>query len=113
MQADILQVPVRRPAHLETTSLGAALAAGIGVGMLTAEQAFTDLKHNTGAPVGEGGRPGLLQGRFGSGLCGIVRDGALRHGMHARHVHAARAAAPSAAHTISPRMGWLGTGRDL
>ena len=48
MQADILQVPVRRPAHLETTSLGAALAAGIGVGFWTAEEAFTDLKHNTG-----------------------------------------------------------------
>ncbi|KAL4421980.1 hypothetical protein ABPG77_011003 [Micractinium sp. CCAP 211/92] len=51
MQADILQVPVRRPAHLETTSLGAALAAGIGMGMLTAEQAFTDLKHNTGGTL--------------------------------------------------------------
>ena len=48
MQADILQVPVRRPAHLETTSLGAALAAGIGVGFWTAEEAFADLKHNTG-----------------------------------------------------------------
>ena len=48
IQADILQVPVRRPAHLETTSLGAALAAGIGVGFWTAEEAFTDLKHNTG-----------------------------------------------------------------
>jgi glycerol kinase len=48
VQADILQVPVRRPAHLETTSLGAALAAGIGVGFWTVEQAFTDLKHNTG-----------------------------------------------------------------
>ncbi|EFN59182.1 hypothetical protein CHLNCDRAFT_18995 [Chlorella variabilis] len=48
MQADILQVPVRRPAHMETTSLGAALAAGIGVGFWTAEEAFEDLKHNTG-----------------------------------------------------------------
>lgn len=48
MQADILQVPVRRPAHLETTSLGAALAAGIGVGFWSEAEAFTDLKHNTG-----------------------------------------------------------------
>lgn len=48
MQADILQVPVRRPAHLETTSLGAALAAGIGAGLWTEEEAFTDLKHTTG-----------------------------------------------------------------
>jgi glycerol kinase len=48
MQADVLQVPVRRPAHLETTSLGAALAAGIGVGFWSVEEAFTDLKHNAG-----------------------------------------------------------------
>lgn len=48
MQADILQVPVRRPAHLETTSLGAALAAGIGVGFWSEAEAFTDLKRNTG-----------------------------------------------------------------
>mmetsp|Transcript_12324 Transcript_12324/g.37098 ORF Transcript_12324/g.37098 Transcript_12324/m.37098 type:complete len:513 (-) Transcript_12324:411-1949(-) len=32
LQADILQVPVHRPAHQETTSLGAAYAAGIAVG---------------------------------------------------------------------------------
>ena len=42
--------PKRRPAHMETTSLGAALAAGIGVGFWTAEEAFEDLKHNTGGP---------------------------------------------------------------
>ncbi|PSC73566.1 Glycerol kinase [Micractinium conductrix] len=53
MQADILQVPVRRPAHLETTSLGAALAAGIGAGVWTAEEAFVDLKHNTGGTLFE------------------------------------------------------------
>jgi glycerol kinase len=47
LQADILQVPVQRPEHLETTSLGAALAAGIGVGFWTKEEAFTDLKHAT------------------------------------------------------------------
>lgn len=50
LQADILQVPVQRPSHMETTSLGAALAAGIGVGFWTQEQAFTDLKqHADGA----------------------------------------------------------------
>ena len=27
-----MQIPVERPSHLETTSLGAAFAAGIGVG---------------------------------------------------------------------------------
>ncbi|PRW58390.1 Glycerol kinase [Chlorella sorokiniana] len=53
MQADILQVPVRRPAHMETTSLGAALAAGIGVGFWSEEEAFTDLKHNTGGTLFE------------------------------------------------------------
>lgn len=31
------QLPVRRPAHLETTSLGAAYAAGIGSGFWTRE----------------------------------------------------------------------------
>jgi glycerol kinase len=32
MQADILDVPVVRPRNLETTSLGAALLAGLGLG---------------------------------------------------------------------------------
>jgi glycerol kinase len=32
-QADILGIPVVRPRHLETTSLGAAYAAGIAVGL--------------------------------------------------------------------------------
>lgn len=31
----LLQLPVERPAHLETTSLGAAFAAGIGAGVWT------------------------------------------------------------------------------
>ena len=30
-----MQIPVERPSHLETTSLGAAFAAGIGVGFWT------------------------------------------------------------------------------
>lgn len=30
-----MQIPVHRPSHLETTSLGAAFAAGIGVGFWT------------------------------------------------------------------------------
>ena len=53
MQADILQVPVRRPLHMETTSLGAALAAGIGVGFWTMEEAFSDLKHASGGTLFE------------------------------------------------------------
>ncbi|KAK9907548.1 hypothetical protein WJX75_005787 [Coccomyxa subellipsoidea] len=32
LQADAIQIPVRRPQHLETTCLGAAYAAGIGSG---------------------------------------------------------------------------------
>lgn len=44
MQADILQVPVSRPKHMETTSLGAAVAAGIGVGFWTADQVFNELR---------------------------------------------------------------------
>jgi len=31
-QADLLQVPVRRPVITETTALGAALLAGLGIG---------------------------------------------------------------------------------
>lgn len=48
LQADILQVPVRRPAHLETTSLGAALAAGIGVGFWTEQQALVGMRGHAG-----------------------------------------------------------------
>jgi glycerol kinase len=33
MQADLLGVPIVRPAMLETTALGAALLAGIGAGV--------------------------------------------------------------------------------
>ena len=33
IQADLLQVPVDRPANIETTALGAAYLAGLGVGM--------------------------------------------------------------------------------
>jgi glycerol kinase len=32
-QADIIQLPVLRPKMLETTALGAAIAAGIGAGI--------------------------------------------------------------------------------
>ncbi|CAL8463144.1 g2678 [Coccomyxa elongata] len=37
LQADAIQIPVRRPEHLETTCLGAAFAAGIGSGFWTKE----------------------------------------------------------------------------
>ena len=35
-----MQIPVERPSHLETTSLGAAFAAGIGAGFWTKEWVF-------------------------------------------------------------------------
>lgn len=35
-----MQIPVDRPSHLETTSLGAALAAGIGVGFWSKDWVF-------------------------------------------------------------------------
>lgn len=35
-----LQIPVDRPSHLETTSLGAAFAAGIGIGFWSKEWVF-------------------------------------------------------------------------
>jgi len=34
-QADLIQLPVLRPKMLETTALGAAIAAGIGAGIWT------------------------------------------------------------------------------
>lgn len=40
MQADILQLPIVRPHDLETTSLGAAIAAGIAVGVWSSETIF-------------------------------------------------------------------------
>lgn len=46
MQADALQIPVERPSHLETTSLGAAFAAGIGSGFWTKEWVFSDKQEN-------------------------------------------------------------------
>ena len=60
MQADILQVPVRRPFHMETTSLGAALAAGIGVGFWSVDEAFADLKHATDGTLFEPKVPGKV-----------------------------------------------------
>lgn len=42
MQADILQLPVRRPAFQETTSLGAAFAAGLAIGLYSPDQVFTE-----------------------------------------------------------------------
>jgi glycerol kinase len=33
IQADLLGVPLARPAHVETTALGAAYLAGLGVGV--------------------------------------------------------------------------------
>ena len=40
MTADALGVPVLRPAHQETTSRGAALAAGVGAGLWGVERVF-------------------------------------------------------------------------
>ncbi|CAI5500552.1 unnamed protein product [Closterium sp. Naga37s-1] len=38
LQADFLECPVQRPADIETTALGAALAAGIGVGLWSEDE---------------------------------------------------------------------------
>lgn len=40
IQADLLGVPVVRPADIETTALGAALAAGIAIGLWTKDKIF-------------------------------------------------------------------------
>ena len=42
----VLQIPVERPSHLETTSLGAAFAAGIGSGFWTKEWVFSNKQDN-------------------------------------------------------------------
>jgi len=45
-QADILGVPVLRPAYIETTSLGAAYLAGLGAGVWDGEAALSALERN-------------------------------------------------------------------
>jgi glycerol kinase len=44
MQADLAELPVERPYFQETTSLGAALAAGLAIGMFTKAQVFDQAK---------------------------------------------------------------------
>ena len=44
IQADILGLPVERPVVLETTSLGAALLAGLAVGFFSDEAAVADAR---------------------------------------------------------------------
>jgi glycerol kinase len=46
-QADVMQCLVRRPVFQETTALGAALAAGIGIGLWTEEEVL--LSHAYGS----------------------------------------------------------------
>lgn len=50
LQADILGSPVVRPSDIETTALGAAYAAGIGVGVWTEEKVFSS---SLGGSVGK------------------------------------------------------------
>lgn len=58
----VLQIPVERPSHLETTSLGAAFAAGIGIGfwskewVLNAKKGAFDGKQ-AGSPEGKAWQP--------------------------------------------------------
>jgi len=59
-----LQIPVERPSHLETTSLGAAFAAGIGIGfwskewVLNAKKGAFDSKQ-AGSPRGQTWQPNI------------------------------------------------------
>jgi len=43
MQADAIQVPVRRPLDVETTAMGAAFAAGLAVGVWDSTDALQGL----------------------------------------------------------------------
>lgn len=47
-QADLLGVPVFRPNYVETTALGAALAAGVGAGVWTEEDLFAQADGTNG-----------------------------------------------------------------
>ena len=73
-QADLLGVPVQRPAVLETTALGAALLAGLGVGI------YKDLKETaSGWHVADSFKPQMNEARREELLTGWHRavDGAL------------------------------------
>ncbi|GJP35186.1 hypothetical protein CLOM_g19696 [Closterium sp. NIES-68] len=56
MQADFLGCPVQRPADIETTALGAALAAGIGVGLWREEEVLGGKVGGYGQSAEDGGR---------------------------------------------------------
>ena len=46
IQADLLARPVARHAHREATACGAAMSAGMGAGLLTAEDAKAFVRHD-------------------------------------------------------------------
>jgi glycerol kinase len=46
-QADLLEVPVERPDHVETTALGAAALAGLALGVWPSLEAFTATRRDT------------------------------------------------------------------
>ena len=52
------QIPVERPSHLETTSLGAAFAAGIGIGFWSKEWVL-----NAKKGAFDGKQAGLAEGK--------------------------------------------------
>ena len=54
LQADLSGLPVRRPRNIETTALGAALAAAHGVGLISTDEIFAEGYHGEGAGVGPG-----------------------------------------------------------
>lgn len=59
LQADVLGIPVLRPAMLETTALGAALAAGVAAGAFSFEDlARRPREHRTFEPTWDAGRRG-------------------------------------------------------
>lgn len=67
-QADILGIPVVRPVELETTALGAALLAGIGVGLYASKEEAASMVSPTDLPAPDGRpqpRPGPV--RLGTG----------------------------------------------
>ncbi|HET6329500.1 MAG TPA: glycerol kinase [Holophagaceae bacterium] len=71
MQADLLGIPLHRPALLDTTALGAAMLAGLGVGLWT----LTDLRRaypldRTFTPQGDPSRVQAARARWKEAVAG-------------------------------------------
>jgi glycerol kinase len=83
LQADALRVPVARPANLETTSLGAALAAGLAVGFWTREEVLGGAARGAGgaefAPTGDAAAADAAHARWKQAVARAIGTAELSH----------------------------------